>query len=71
MYKVIKSIRFAEMVKLSLILFMYKYKKGLLPVPIKIYSYNTQTDQTHEIFLFPSREDMSPSYTIIVSWINV
>ena len=67
MYKVIKSIRFVEMVKLSLVLFMYKYKKGLLQVSIKIYSYNSQIDQTHEIFLFPSGEDMSHSYTKIVS----
>ena len=36
MYKVIKSTRYVEMVKLHLVLFMYKYKKGLLPVPIKI-----------------------------------
>ena len=40
------------MVELTLVLFMYKHKKGLLPVTIKIYSYNIQIDQTHEIFLF-------------------
>ena len=62
MYNLIKSISFVEMVKL-----MNKYKKGLLPVPIKMYSYQTQIDQPHEIFLFSSTEDMSCSYTIIVS----
>ena len=35
-----------------MILFMYKYKKGLLPVHVKINSYNIQIDQTYEIFLF-------------------
>ena len=28
MYKAIKSVRFVEMIKLSLVLFMYKYKKS-------------------------------------------
>ena len=35
MYKAIDSIRFVEIVKLSLVLFMYEYKKHLLPFPMK------------------------------------
>ena len=61
MYKTTNSIRCVEMVKLSLVLFMYKDKKGMLPVPTK----TPKIDQTHEI-LFPSREGMLHSYTITV-----
>ena len=71
MYKALNSIRFVEIIKLGLLLFMYKYKEVILPVPMKIYSYNTQIDQIHEIFLFPSREGMSHSHIIIVSRITV
>ena len=62
MFKVSKNIKFVEMEKLSLVLFMHKYKKGLLSVPIKIYSYNIQIDQTHKIFLFPSRRHVPQLY---------
>ena len=46
MYKVIKSIRFLEMVKLFWAYLCISIKKVWLPVPIKNYSYNTQIDQT-------------------------
>ena len=35
MYKAVKSIRFVEMVKVSLVLFMHKLKEGLFPAPIR------------------------------------
>ena len=66
MYKVIKSIRFVEMAKLSLVFIMYKYKKVYCQFLKK--NFPTTSKQTkHMKYSYSHPEKTSHSYTIVVS----